>query len=71
MANIIQSGSHVKVHYTGTLQDGNMFDTSEGDAPLEVTLGEGKLIKGFEDNLIGLTQGDEKIFTLAAASQSR
>ena len=65
MSAIIQSGSHVKVHYTGTLQNGTQFDTSEGDAPLEVTLGEGNLIKGFEDNLMGMKQDEEKTFTLA------
>lgn len=64
MVNTIENNSQVKVHYTGTLADGKVFDTNEGDAPLEVTLGEGKLIKGFEQNLMGMKVNEEKTFTL-------
>ena len=52
----IQSGDNVKVHYTGKLEDGSIFDTSltEGREPLETTLGQGQLIKGFEAGLIDM-----------------
>jgi FKBP-type peptidyl-prolyl cis-trans isomerase SlpA len=58
----IQSGDNVKVHYTGKLEDGSIFDTSltEGREPLETTLGQGQLIKGFEDGLIDMSEGDKK-----------
>ena len=62
----IQNGDTVNVHYRGTLEDGSVFDTSigEGKEPIKVTLGEGKLIKGFENGLIGMTVGEKKTITL-------
>ena len=42
-------GDTVKVHYTGTLEDGTQFDSSRGGEPLEFTLGAGSLIPGFEN----------------------
>lgn len=44
-----KNGDTVKVHYTGTLEDGTVFDSSTESEPLEFTLGKGQLIKGFED----------------------
>ena len=54
------NGNTVKVHYTGTLEDGKVFDTSEGKDPLEFKLGENKVIKGFEDAVKGMDVGEEK-----------
>ncbi len=62
--NTAQNGNTIKLEYTGKLEDGTIFDTSEGKAPLEFKLGEGKLIKGFENAVIGMKQGEEKEFTL-------
>ena len=45
----VKKGDKVKVEYTGTLDNGEVFDTSEGKAPIELTIGEGNVIKGFED----------------------
>jgi FKBP-type peptidyl-prolyl cis-trans isomerase SlpA len=58
----VEKNSSVKVHYTGRLEDGTIFDTSisEGREPLEVQLGEGKLITGFENGLIDMTEGEKK-----------
>jgi hypothetical protein len=58
----VETNSSVKVHYTGRLEDGTIFDTSisEGREPLEVQLGEGKLITGFENGLIDMTEGEKK-----------
>lgn len=58
----VETTSKVKVHYTGRLEDGTIFDTSiaEGREPLEVELGLGQLIKGFEDGLINMSEGDKK-----------
>ena len=62
----IQSGDNVKVHYTGKLEDGSIFDTSlaEGREPLETTLGQGQLIKGFEAGLMDMTEGEKKTIEL-------
>jgi len=58
----ITNGSSVSVNYTGRLEDGTIFDTSlqEGRTPLTATLGQGQLIPGFENGLIGMTTGEKK-----------
>ena len=58
----IKSGDNVTVNYTGRLEDGSIFDTSlaEGREPIEVTLGQGQLIPGFEAGLIDMTEGEKK-----------
>jgi len=53
-----KDGDTVKVHYTGTLKNGEVFDTSEEKEPLEFTLGEGQLIPGFEKAVVGMDVGD-------------
>ena len=63
---ICQKGDKVKVHYTGTLADGQVFDSSRSREPLEVNVGEGSLIKGFEEALPGMTEGEKKNIELAA-----
>jgi peptidylprolyl isomerase len=55
-----KSGDRVKVHYTGTLGDGTEFDSSRGSEPIEITLGEHEVIPGFEDALVGMSEGDTK-----------
>jgi peptidylprolyl isomerase len=55
-----QRGDKVKVHYTGRFEDGTIFDSSEGQAPLEFTIGEGQVIPGFENAVIGMNPGDKK-----------
>lgn len=50
-------GNTVKVHYTGTLDDGTQFDTSLQREPLEFKIGEGKLLKKFEEAVVGLEPG--------------
>ena len=54
----VKDGDTVKVHYTGTLENGEVFDTSENREPLEFTLGQGQLIPGFEKAVTGLNVGD-------------
>ena len=53
-------GDTVKVHYTGTLEDGSVFDTSLDREPLEFTIGQGQLIPSFEQAVIGMTVGESK-----------
>lgn len=54
----VKNGDTVQVHYTGTLDNGEIFDTSKEREPLEFTLGRGQLIPGFEKAVLGLTIGD-------------
>jgi FKBP-type peptidyl-prolyl cis-trans isomerase 2 len=61
---MIEKGSKVKVHYTGKLEDNNIFDTSVDGEPLEFVVGEGRLIPGFENGVMGLSQGDKKTIEL-------
>ena len=56
----VKSGDKVKVHYHGKLNNGETFDSSEGREPLEFTVGEGQVIKGFETGVIGMQVGDKR-----------
>lgn len=55
-----RQGDTVRIHYTGTLEDGTVFDTSENRDPLEFTLGEGEVIAGFESAVQGMSEGEKK-----------
>ncbi len=59
-----KAGDKVKVHYTGTLNDGTVFDSSVERDPLEFTLGEGQVIPGFEEAVMGMEPGATKTITL-------
>ncbi len=59
-----KSGDAVKVHYTGKLTDGTVFDSSEGREPLAVELGAGQVIPGFEKGLMGMAVGETKTITI-------
>ncbi len=61
-----QSGQKVKVHYTGTLEDGTQFDSSAGRDPLEFTMGEGQVIPGFEKALADMEVGETKTINIPA-----
>jgi len=54
-----KSGDTVKVHYTGTLEDGTQFDSSLEREPLEFTIGGKQVIPGFENAVIGLEEGEK------------
>ncbi len=56
----IKKGDKIKVDYTGTFDDGNVFDTSEGKQPIEFGVGSGQLIKGFDEAVVGMEKGQEK-----------
>jgi FKBP-type peptidyl-prolyl cis-trans isomerase 2 len=64
---MINEKSSVVVNYTGKLEDGTIFDSSlnEGREPLTATLGQGTLIPGFENGLIGMSVGDKKTIEIA------
>jgi len=54
------AGSKVKVHYTGTFDDGEVFDSSRERDPMEFEVGAREVIPGFDDALIGMTVGESK-----------
>lgn len=53
-------GDTVSIHYTGTLEDGTQFDSSQGREPLEFEVGSGQVIPGFDKAVEGMTVGDSK-----------
>lgn len=61
----VVDGKYVSVEYTGTLQNGEVFDTSKERSPLEVLMGAGQMIAGFEKALQGMALNEKKTFTLA------
>jgi peptidylprolyl isomerase len=62
-----QLGDTVQVHYTGKFTNGTTFDSSQDRDPLEFTLGEGEIIPGFEQAIMGMQPGESKTETIAAA----
>jgi FKBP-type peptidyl-prolyl cis-trans isomerase 2 len=65
----VLSDSTVTVNYTGRLEDGTIFDSSmvEGREPMTAKLGEGRLIKGFEEGLVDMSEGDTKTVEIESA----
>ncbi|HJX30680.1 MAG TPA: peptidylprolyl isomerase [Thermodesulfobacteriota bacterium] len=61
----VENNMYVSVHYKGTLNNGEVFDSSEGRMPLEILMGGGQMIKGFENSLMGMALNEKKTFTLA------
>ena len=65
-AGVAQGGNTVQVNYTGKLEDGTVFDSSEGKSPLEFKLGEGRIIPGFENAVLGMKVGEKKTINISA-----
>ncbi len=63
---VVSDNKVVQMHYEGTLDDGTVFDSSEGREPLEFIYGVGMLIPGLEDQMEGLRVGDRKTVRVAA-----
>jgi len=59
-----KAGDTVKVHYTGTLQDGTVFDSSVDGEPLSFTIDEGQVIAGFDRAVTGLNVGQSRVETI-------
>ena len=57
---VVASGDYVSVDYTGTFDNGTVFDSSFGSGPLEFVAGTGQMIRGFDDAIIGMKVGEEK-----------
>ncbi|MBW1958102.1 MAG: peptidylprolyl isomerase [Deltaproteobacteria bacterium] len=65
MVEKVENGIFVSVEYKGILENGQVFDTSHGRQPLEIQMGAGHLIKGFENELMGMALNEKKVFTLS------
>jgi len=63
----VKEGDKVSVHYTGKLENGEVFDSSIGKSPLAFTAGAGQMIKGFDAGVIGMKVGDKKTITISPA----
>ncbi|MCF6247909.1 MAG: peptidylprolyl isomerase [Desulfobacula sp.] len=59
MTKAIKTGDTISVHYTGKLESGKVFDSSEGKTPLKFTVGSGALIKGFDTAVTGMHVGEK------------
>jgi peptidylprolyl isomerase len=64
MGQEIKQGDEVKVHYTGKLDDGTVFDSSQGREPISFKVGEGQVIPGFENAVEGMEVGESKTVTI-------
>jgi peptidylprolyl isomerase len=56
----VKFGDTVKVHYTGRLDSGEVFDNTEDKGPLTFVLGDGIVIPGFEQAVVGMKPGEKK-----------
>jgi peptidylprolyl isomerase len=64
MGQEVKQGDEVKVHYTGKLEDGTVFDSSQGREPISFKVGEGQVIPGFENAVEGMEVGQSKTVTI-------
>lgn len=64
MADVAEEGKKVKVNYKGTLEDGSVFDSSEGKDPIEFEIGGKQVVPGFENAVKGMKVGEKKSVTL-------
>lgn len=67
MSEQAKKGDTAYVHYTGRLESGEVFDSSEGGDPLEFQLGSGQVIQGFDQGVEGMSVGDQKTIEIEAA----
>lgn len=60
----VKKGDTIRIHYTGRLEDGSVFDSSENSKPLEFKVGGGELVKGLEQGVIGMSDGETRSITV-------
>jgi len=65
MTQAAKAGDTLRIHYTGRLDDGTVFDASEGREPLEFTAGSGEIIPGLDRGVIGMAVGETRDVTVA------
>lgn len=64
MTDTVKAGDTIRVGYTGKLESGEVFDSSEGREGLKFTVGAGQLIKGFDQAVVGMAKGEKKTVTI-------
>lgn len=62
----VKQGDTIRIRYVARIEDGTVFDSSEGRPPLEFTVGEGEVIPGLEQGVIGMSIGETKTITIPA-----
>ncbi len=62
----VKEGDTVRIHYVGKLEDGSVFDSSEGGASLEMKLGQREFIAGIEKAVVGMSVGEKKTVAIQA-----
>jgi peptidylprolyl isomerase len=65
MTQAIKAGDTIRVAYTGKFENGDVFDASEKGAPLEFTVGEGRVIQGFDEAVVGMREGEKKTINVS------
>lgn len=60
----VKQGDAVRIHYVGKLEDGTVFDSSEGRPPLEFIVGNGEVIEGLEQGVVGMKIGETKTISI-------
>lgn len=60
----VEEGHTVVFHYTGTLEDGTVFDSSREREPMEIQVGSGQIISGLESGLVGMSEGETRTITV-------
>ena len=60
----VNVGDRVKIHFTGALEDGTVFGSTREEGPFEFTIGEGGVLPGFENAIVGMSVGDTKTISL-------
>ena len=63
---VVEKDDAIEVFYTGTLDDGTVFDSNVGGAPLKFTVGSGELIKGFDEGVVGMKLNETKKVAIKA-----
>ena len=61
----VKEGDTISIHYTGTLDDGTVFDSSEGSQPLSFVVGSGEVIEGFDEGVRGMEVDETRDITIA------
>ncbi|MBT7902497.1 peptidylprolyl isomerase [Candidatus Woesearchaeota archaeon] len=56
----VKKGDIIKVHYTGTLEDGSIFDSSKKESPVKFEVGAGEMIRGFDEAVLGMQKGETR-----------
>jgi FKBP-type peptidyl-prolyl cis-trans isomerase 2 len=62
----VKEGDTIRIHFTGRLEDGTVFDTSDGGASLEIKVGGGEFLPGLEKGVIGMNVGEKKTIPIPA-----